>query len=270
VSATTVKAGDTLYAVGPGHHAPQGPMDLCVYSTIVKNVRLEGSDLASRLATRVGGTAIVMYTIELNDDRPVLGFPKWTYRDYEVGLNIHLSAADAIRTFAAHAQQRRDASERAREHAAREVEWATTQANALGIHKLDKGHDLDMPPGLNDAGQRAHKIIVEYLKKHDLTNTGGCKAFYAPAEWKEQYGDDSHLVVVYDGGDMRPVFSMDAAYEVDCAIYQETRQPREPYSLYEGMLAALREAGLYFEECTGRYSAVYSVESAASAAKGDA
>ena len=130
---------------------------------------------------------------------------------------------------------------------------------------IDKTADLDMPAGLDDAGRRAYEIITAYLKQHDLADTGGCKAFYSPAEWKvreEQYGTESHLVVVYDGGDMRPVFSMDAAYDLDCAIFQETRQPRTPYALYEGMQEKLREAGLYFEECTRWYSAVYSTEAA--------
>ncbi len=124
-------------------------------------------------------------------------------------------------------------------------------------------NNLTMPAGLDDAGRRAYAIIVAYLKQHDLTHTGGCKAFYSSAEWKgreEQYGTESHLVVVYDGGDMRPVFSMDAAYDLDCAIFQETRQPRTPYALYEGMQEQLRAAGLYFEECTRWYSAVYSTE----------
>ena len=254
MSATTVKAGDVLYVVGPGHHAQQGPADLCVYSTLVKNVRREGSYSAG--ATTEDFTSAT-YAIELNDDRPVLGFPKWTYSDHEVGLNIHLSAADALRAFADRAKQRYEEADRVRERASREVEWAASQANALGIHKLNKGHDLDMPPGLNDAGQRAYKLIVEYLKRHNLTNTGGCKAFYSPTEWKDReevYGSDAHLVVVYDGGDMRPVFNIGVAYYDDCAT-------RKPYSLYEGMQAALREAGLYFDECTSWYSAVYSVDS---------
>ena len=38
----------------------------------------------------------------------------------------------------------------------------------------------------------------------------------------------------------------------------ETGKTHEPYGLYEGMQAKLREAGLYFEECTRWYSAVYS------------
>ena len=131
----------------------------------------------------------------------------------------------------------------------------------MSIHE----HDLDMPKVLDDAGQRAHEIIVAYLKEHDCAETGGCRAFYSPAEWKdreEKYGTDSHLVVVYDGGALRPVFSMDDAYEHDCDNYQQTGEKREPYALYEGMQKKLREAGLYFEECTGWYSAVYSTESA--------
>jgi hypothetical protein len=130
--------------------------------------------------------------------------------------------------------------------------------------KLDKTNALAMPEGLDDAGRRAHEIIVTYLRRHDLTDTGGCKAFYSPVEWKareEKHGAESHLVVVYDGGALRPVFSMDAAHDLDCGHYQQTGKRREPYALYEGMQEKLREAGLYFEECTGYYAAVYSTGS---------
>jgi hypothetical protein len=128
---------------------------------------------------------------------------------------------------------------------------------------LDKTADLAMPADLNTAGRRAYEIIVAYLKEHGRTDTGGCKAFYSPIEWsarKEEYGTKSHLVIVYDGGAMRPVFSMDAAYDLDCGNYQQTGKSREPYAFYEGMQEKLREAGLYFEECTRWYSAVYSVD----------
>ena len=128
----------------------------------------------------------------------------------------------------------------------------------------DTTHDLAMPEGLAKPGLRAYKIIVAYLKEHDFSDNGGCKAFYSPAEWaarEESYGTKSHLVVVYDGGALRPVFSMDAAYDLDCQRYRETGKTRTPYSLYEGMQEKLREAGLYFDECTSWYSAVYSVQS---------
>ena len=128
----------------------------------------------------------------------------------------------------------------------------------------DKTHDLDMPEGLADPGRSAYEIIVAYLKEHGFSDNGGCKTFFSPAEWaarEESYGTTAHLIVVHDGGAVRPVFSMDTAYDLDCAVYQETGKTREPYQLYEGMQKKLREAGLYFDECTSWYCAVYSVHS---------
>lgn len=128
---------------------------------------------------------------------------------------------------------------------------------------IDKTRDLDMPAGLDEKGQQAYRIIVEYLKAHELTDTGGCKAFYAPADWRvrgEQYGHKSVLVVVYDGGDLRPVFSMDAAYDFDCmTVAEHGGRPAnyKPYSLYESLQDKLGEVGLHFEECTSWYCAVY-------------
>ena len=134
-------------------------------------------------------------------------------------------------------------------------------------------HDLDMPEGLSEIGRRAYEIIVAYLAAHGRAETDGCKAFYTPAEWSAkgyEYGGRSHLVIAYDRGSLRPVFSMDAAYDLDCDHYQRTGKSREPYALYEGLRVKLREAGLYFEECTRWYSAVYSIDSADSAAEDDA
>ena len=130
---------------------------------------------------------------------------------------------------------------------------------------LDKAVDLAMPADLNDEGRRAYEIIVAYLKERGWIDNGGCKAFYSPAEWRareEPYGSKSHLVVVYDDGAIRPVFSMDAAYDLDCDHYRQTGKTRQPYGLYEGMQEKLRAAGLYFEECTRWYCAIYSVEAA--------
>jgi hypothetical protein len=125
-------------------------------------------------------------------------------------------------------------------------------------------NDLDMPEGLDGPGRRAYEIITAYLRAHGRTGTDGCKAFYAPSTWDQEYGTRSHLVVVYGGEALRPVFSMDAAYDLDCAHYRQTGKSREPYALYEGMQEKLREAGLYFEECTRYYCAVYSVNSTSS------
>lgn len=135
--------------------------------------------------------------------------------------------------------------------------------------RLRQEHNLAIPAGLDAKGRRAHKIVVAYLREHGCADVG-CKVFHAPADWakRHEYGARSHLVIAYDGGgSVRPVFSMDAAYAVDCDHYQRTGKSREPYGLYEGMQRKLRAAGLYFEECTGWYSAVYSTDSADSSAE---
>lgn len=127
---------------------------------------------------------------------------------------------------------------------------------------------LDMPGGLSALGRRAHEIIVAYLAEHGIAQKaadGDGNAFHAPATWTQEYGGRSLLVIEHQGGPLGPVFSMDSAYEHDCANYRKTGKSREPYALYEGMQDRLREAGLYFEDCTRWYSAVYSIHGTASA-----
>ena len=106
-------------------------------------------------------------------------------------------------------------------------------------------NDFQMPEGLSDAGQNAWKAIVTLLMTDDpRMSTGGCKAFRSPAEHAargEKYGKESELVIVYDGGDHRPYFTLDA----------------ECYDLVERMNDMLRPIGLYIEECTTWYAAVY-------------
>jgi len=101
-----------------------------------------------------------------------------------------------------------------------------------------------MPEGLNPRGRRAYAVIMKVLTKHNATQTGGCKTFYSPAEWKargESYCQGAELIVVYDGGDVGPFFGLD----------------HERYSLREEMEQALRTIGLYTEEGTCWYSGVY-------------
>jgi hypothetical protein len=105
--------------------------------------------------------------------------------------------------------------------------------------------NLDKPTSLNEKGNLAYNIILNFLKKNDMTYTGGCRSFYSPQEWKsrgERYGDNSHLIVVYDGGDLSYIFN--GSY---CS------------SKYQEMQLELRKANLYFEECTCWYSAIYSI-----------
>ena len=106
--------------------------------------------------------------------------------------------------------------------------------------------ELARPSGLSDLGVTAYNTIIKILRKHNLLSTGGCTAFYSPQQWKargEAYGQNSELVVVYDGGDLKYAFSMDYA---------------EPgYKIYNEMQAALKRIGLRFEECRCWHAAIY-------------
>jgi len=109
--------------------------------------------------------------------------------------------------------------------------------------------DLDMPEGLSDVGKAAYEKIMRVLHLSNKTYTGGCKAFYSPQEWKERgekYGLKSHLIIVYDGGELTSFFNADHAM-------------MDGFRKYEFMRTELKDSKTYSEECTGWYSAVYEI-----------
>lgn len=121
---------------------------------------------------------------------------------------------------------------------------ATPAASVPDARTASRSPDLAMPAGLSPIGVEAWHVITAYLKANGLTWTGGCRAFYSPAEWRgrgEQYGCDSELIVVYDGGQVREPFDPNGG---SCAHEDE-------------MARALREIGAYPERCACWYSAIY-------------
>lgn len=131
---------------------------------------------------------------------------------------------------------------------------------------------LDKPECLSPAGARAYDAVIAHLNKNGRIkdiSTGGCKAFYSPEEWqdrKELYGTKSVLVVVYDGGDLRRFFNMDAAYDSSLDykdfLKGEDRDLPKGFNMYgsvENMQESLRIAGFFAEECTGWYAAIYEI-----------
>lgn len=72
-----------------------------------------------------------IFVIELGADRPTIGFPKWVYRSYDVGVSVYCSAYEALYAFVTQARRRRDNAERARLLADQEVKWAGAEINAL-------------------------------------------------------------------------------------------------------------------------------------------
>ncbi len=102
-----------------------------------------------------------------------------------------------------------------------------------------------MPENLSEKGKKAWQIIHDYITATKLDYTGGCRTFYSPGEWRargEEYGTNSELIVVYDGGDVRECFDSEFKYDHEEAIREK-----------------LDQVGLYAERCTGWYSAIYSV-----------
>lgn len=110
----------------------------------------------------------------------------------------------------------------------------------------DEQNDLERPAGLSDKGNAAYEAIVAFLTKNDLTYTGGCKAFYSPAEWKdrgEEYGLESLLIVCHDGGDLSALCYGNGDH----------------VPLQNAFVGALKAAGLYCQPCTCWYSAIYEI-----------
>jgi hypothetical protein len=106
-------------------------------------------------------------------------------------------------------------------------------------------NDLRKPLSLDEKGNIAYDVIMNYLTKNNLLNTGGCPAFKSPEQWRER-GEEccrhAHLIVVYDGGDLREAFMEDEYYEVA-----------------EPLQAALASHGLYFEHGTNWYGGIYDI-----------
>ena len=108
--------------------------------------------------------------------------------------------------------------------------------------------DLEIPTPLSEKGRKAAQTIRAFMKKNGL-GTGGCKAFYSPKEWLsrgEDYGLDSELVVVYDGGDL--YYVMNPHYADYPSVF---------YGLQEELEEELKKAGVYSEACYGWHGAIY-------------
>lgn len=131
--------------------------------------------------------------------------------------------------------------------------WTIGDGRDSGTYCPDHGrtnmkHDFDIPQGLSPEIQQVAETIAETIRKDCGPNAsgGGCQLFYTPSEWKdrgEEYGTNSKLVIVHDGGDQAPFFNW---------AYCE-------YTRMEKMVEALKPLGFYPEQCTCWYSAIYAI-----------
>ena len=105
--------------------------------------------------------------------------------------------------------------------------------------------DFAKPQDLSADGEKAYAIIEEWRTKRGYNFTGGCPLYKSPKEWEdrgEEYGTDSVLVLVHDGGDF------------SC---HETSSGLSVLEESENLRVKLAAAGFYLEACTVWYHAVY-------------
>lgn len=99
---------------------------------------------------------------------------------------------------------------------------------------------------LSKKGVEAAQTILAFLEKENITDHGGGGKFYGPEEWEErgeQYGLGSLLIITHDGGEHAPAFNWD--YEC--------------YDLMEDLRQELQKIGVYVEQCTSWFSAIYPI-----------
>jgi hypothetical protein len=131
-----------------------------------------------------------------------------------------------------------------------EREWGILKRHLSLVRDMAET-DSAMPADLDPLGKLAWRTIVEQMASLMAPEpvskfwTGGCTSFYSPKRWRErgeQYGGTSLLIVVYDGGDLRPFF-----------------EPEDKFSSQRAadLQRALTSVGLYSEACTHWYSAIY-------------
>jgi len=108
---------------------------------------------------------------------------------------------------------------------------------------MEFNSDLLPPEGISPRAKQAYDVILPFLIAHDLTFTGGCQVFHRPEDWDGDYGKGSVLVILYEGASAGNAFSYD----------------REQYPLIEALDKELAKIGLFSEQCTTYYSAVYEI-----------
>ena len=103
-----------------------------------------------------------------------------------------------------------------------------------------------VPTGLS---RKARKLALALAKLAKQRNWfAGQKVFYSPQEWNdrgEPFGKNAALIILHEGGDHAPFFSMDYSYEAGS------------YEDYENQINFLKEHGFWSEGMYRWSSAIY-------------
>jgi hypothetical protein len=101
------------------------------------------------------------------------------------------------------------------------------------------------PAGLSKEGRAARSAILKLAGYN--SHHSGAKAFWTPKEWaqrSESYGCRSELIIVHECSELGRFLSYD----------------ERDYAAINRLNAALEKLGLFAEQCTSWYSAVYKRE----------
>ena len=119
------------------------------------------------------------------------------------------------------------------------------------MSKIKLNQDWRVPTGLS---REARKLVfaIRKLAFGFAWSAGGQKVFWSPKEWAEkgeQYGKGAELVILHEGGDHAPFFSLDhASYDLN------------PYVDFEFTMAFLKKHGYWAEGLYTWSTAIYKNE----------
>ncbi|WP_422626945.1 hypothetical protein [Rhodococcus sp. (in: high G+C Gram-positive bacteria)] len=105
-------------------------------------------------------------------------------------------------------------------------------------------NEWNVPDGLNPLGKTVAETIRKFFVDQQIDRHDGGGSFYSPQEWAdrdEEYGLGSLLVITHDGGSHAVAF--DPEYHGS--------------GVQESFRKELSAIGVYVENCTSWYSAVY-------------
>ena len=103
-----------------------------------------------------------------------------------------------------------------------------------------------VPTGLSRKARKLALALAKLAKKRDWN--AGQKVFWSPQEWKnkgESYGLQSELVILHEGGDHAPFFSLDYSYNGGS------------YDQYEEQVKFVGKHGFFCEGLYSWSSAIY-------------
>ena len=103
-----------------------------------------------------------------------------------------------------------------------------------------------VPTGLSRKARKLALALAKLAKERNWN--AGQKVFWSPKEWRdkgEPYGRNSALVILHEGGDHAPFFSLDHSY------YDGS------YNQYEEQVRFLSEYGFWLEGLYTWSSAIY-------------